>query len=165
MALALRHLAAEFDDLATLRHLNDDRPLPDRPGMHRASARVDTRSPTTYAREPMRRDFVTTAALALGVLLGVGYIAAGVIGWIADATDGDGSDLFFWLLLLVGGGVLILAGLFVFTSPPVLSIVLVAIGAIAGALALVWSVIVPILALVLIALLIVRARRSGPALA
>jgi len=113
----------------------------------------------------VKRDGVTTAALALGVILGVGYVAAGVIGWIADVTDGDGSDLFFWLLLLVGGGVVLLTGLFVFTSPPVLSIVVAAIGAIAGALALVWSVIVPILALIFIALLIVRARRSGPALA
>jgi hypothetical protein len=49
-------------------------------------------------------------------ILGVGYVAAGVIGWIVDITDGDGKDLFFWLLLLVGGGVLILAGLFVLTA-------------------------------------------------
>jgi hypothetical protein len=67
------------------------------------------------------------------------------------------------LLLLVGGGVLILAGLFVLTSPPALSIVVGAIGAIPGALALFWSVIVPILALIFIALLIIRARQSGPA--
>jgi biotin transporter BioY len=113
----------------------------------------------------MTGDGVTRAALALGVILGFGYIAAGVIGWIVDVTDGDGSDLFFWLLLLVGGGVLILAGLFVLTSRPVLSIVVAAVGAVAGAVVLVWSVIVPILALIFVALLIVRARRSGPATA
>ena len=111
----------------------------------------------------MRRDGVANAARALGVILGVGYVAAGLIGWIADVTDGDGSDLFFWLLFLVGGGVLVLVGLFVLTSPQALSIAVASVGALAGALALAWSIIVPILALIFIALLIIRTRSSGPA--
>ena len=96
----------------------------------------------------------------LGVVLGVGYIAAGIIGWIAGATDGGGSDLLFWLLLLVGGGALVLVALFVLTSPPVLSIALAAIGALAGSLALFWSIVVPVLALVFIALLVLAQRRT-----
>jgi hypothetical protein len=109
----------------------------------------------------MRGDGISKAVVVVGVVLAVGYIAAGVIGWIADVTDGDGSDLAFWLLLLMGGGLLILLGLFKFTSPPLLAIALVAVGAIAGSLAVFWSVIAPILALVLIVLMIVRLRRGG----
>ena len=58
----------------------------------------------------MRRDWVSTSTAVLGAILGLGYLAAGVAGWIGDATDGDGSDLFFWLLLLLGGGILVLLG-------------------------------------------------------
>jgi hypothetical protein len=39
---------------------------------------------------------ITTAAYWLALLLGIGFAAAGIIGWIADVTDG-GSDLAFWL--------------------------------------------------------------------
>ena len=110
----------------------------------------------------MSGDGVSKAALVSGTILALGYIAAGVIGWLADVTDGDGSDLAFWLLLLLGGGLLILLGLFRFTSPPALAVALVAIGALAGALALVWSIVAPVLAVALIVLMLLRARRGQP---
>ncbi|MBM2823621.1 MAG: hypothetical protein HW413_2367 [Thermoleophilia bacterium] len=108
-----------------------------------------------------RKDRVSTATLALAGLLGVGYIAAGVVGAAADATGGDGSDLAFWLVFLVGGGALVLIGSFLFGSRPMPSVVLTSVGALAGALALFWSVIVPVLALALVVLSVVRARRSA----
>jgi hypothetical protein len=108
----------------------------------------------------MRRDTLTTTALALGVLLGVGYIAAGLIGWAADASD-DNSDLAAWLLLLVGGGAILLAGLFAVTRWSTASLALGTIGALAGALALFWTVIVPLLALVFIGLAIAVRRRGA----
>ena len=108
----------------------------------------------------MTRDTLT---LWLGLLLGVGYVVAGIVGWIADVDDGDGSDLAFWLVFLCGGGLILLAGLLRVTSPAWLSVALVAIGAVAGALALVWTVIVPILALVLIVLVVLRARTPATA--
>ncbi|HLG08838.1 MAG TPA: hypothetical protein VI409_09260 [Gaiellaceae bacterium] len=106
-----------------------------------------------------RKDRVSTATPALAGLLGVGYLVAGVVGAAAGATGGDGSDLAFWLVFLVGGGALVLAGSFVFGSRPAISVVLTSVGALAGAAALFWSVIVPVLALALVVLSIVRVRR------
>ena len=111
----------------------------------------------------MSDELVRKTVLGLGVLLGAGYIAAGLIGWIANAAEG--SALAFWLLLLLGGGTLVLFGVFGLGARSTAAIIVAAIGAIAGALALWWSVIVPILALAFIALMVVRARRSAPAVA
>jgi peptidoglycan/LPS O-acetylase OafA/YrhL len=85
----------------------------------------------------MERDRVAMAAYLIALVLAVGYAAAGIVGWIADVTDGDGSDLAFWLLLLLGGAALILFGLFGVARWSWASVVLVSVGAIAGALALV----------------------------
>jgi hypothetical protein len=106
----------------------------------------------------MQRANITAAAFWLALVLGVGYAAAAIVGWIADVTDGDGSDLAFWLVLLLGGAVLILAGLFVARRWSWASAALVSIGAAAGALALFWSILVPVAALVLIGLAVSAAR-------
>lgn len=103
------------------------------------------------------------ATQVLAAVLGVGYIAAGVVGAAFDVTDSDGSDLAFWLVFLVGGGALVLIGSFVLGSRPVLSAALTSVGALAGAVAVFWSVIVPVLALVLMVLCIARARRASDA--
>ena len=107
----------------------------------------------------MQRDGIAAAAYVLALLVAVGYAAAGIIGWIADATEGDGSDLAFWLVFLLGGAALVLAGVFLTQRWSWPSVLLVSTGAVAGAVALVWSVVVPILALVLIGLAVVAARR------
>jgi len=106
---------------------------------------------------------IATASQVLAAVLGVGYIAAGVVGAAFDVTDGDGSDLAFWLVFLVGGGALVLIGSFVLGSRPVLSAALTSVGALAGAVAVFWSVIVPVLALTLVVLCIARARRVSDA--
>ena len=108
----------------------------------------------------VRRDRVSTATQVLAAVLGVGYIAAGVVGAALDATGGDRSDLAFWLLFLVGGGALVLIGTFALGSP-VLSAVCTSVGALAGAVAIFWSVVVPMLALALVVLSIFRARRAA----
>jgi hypothetical protein len=102
-------------------------------------------------------------AHALALLLAAAYAAAGIIGLIADVADG--GDLFFWLLLLLGGAALILAGLYLVARWSVSSIAMISIGSLAGALALWWSIIVPILVIVLICLAVIGARRGGPAVA
>jgi hypothetical protein len=105
------------------------------------------------------RDNITAAAYWLALLLGVAYAAGGVVGWIANVTDGDGSDLAFWLVFLLGGAALILAGLFGSRRWSWISALLISVGAAAGALALFWTIIVPIFALVLIGLAFAGARR------
>ena len=106
-------------------------------------------------------DRIANAIKVLAAVLGVGYIAAGVVGAAVDATGGDGSDLAFWLAFLVGGGGLVLIGAFGLGSRPLLSAVLTSVGALAGAVAVFWSVIVPVLALVLVVLCIAGAHRAS----
>ncbi len=110
---------------------------------------------------PMRREAILQAALLVGVLLAAVYITAGFIGWIVDVGDGDNSDLAFWLVFMIGGGVLLLAGLFVVSRWSTLSIVLAALGAIAGAIALFWTIVVPLAALGFIVLAIVARRQPA----
>jgi len=104
-------------------------------------------------------DRIAIATQVLAAVLGVGYIAAGVVGAAFDVTDGAGSDLAFWLVFLVGGGALVLIGSFVLGSRPVLSAALTSVGALAGVVAVFWSVIAPVLTLALVVLSIARARR------
>jgi len=117
--------------------------------------------------EPVRTsgrsfDRIAMATQVLAAILGVGYIAAGVVGAVVGVSDGGGSDLAFWLAFLVGGGALVLIGSFRLGSRPMLSAVLTSVGALAGAVAIFWSVIGPVLALALVVLSIVRARRAAP---
>ena len=107
----------------------------------------------------MGRVNATLAAYWLALPLGVAYAAGGILGWIADVTDGDGSDLAFWLVLLLGGALLIFAGLFGTRRWSWISVLLISLGAAAGALPLVWTIIVPILAVVLIGLAFAGALR------
>ena len=108
-------------------------------------------------------DRISTATRVLAAVLGVGYIAGGVVGAAFDVTGGDGSDLAFWLVFLVGGGAIVLIGTFALGSRPVPSAALTTIGALAGAVAVFWSVIVPVLAVALALLSIVRSRRAAAA--
>ena len=111
----------------------------------------------------MERDRVETVAYVLALVLALGYLVAGIGGWIGDVTDDDGSDLAFWLVFLLGGALLILVGLFGVSRWSAASVALLAIGALAGALALFWTIVVPVFALVLVVLAITVARRGRTA--
>jgi hypothetical protein len=108
----------------------------------------------------MNADRAAAWTTGIGLLLGVGYLFAGLVGWIVDVADGDRGDLAFWLVLLVGGGAALLAGLFYSGLPRGVALVLAVVGALAGALALLWSILVPLLAIVFVILLVLRERRS-----
>jgi hypothetical protein len=87
----------------------------------------------------------------LGGFLGIGFIVMGLIE-SAIAINGSDSIVFFWFPALVGGGLAILVGVFKVLEPARLSGGLVTAGAIAGGLAMAWTLIVPLLAVVLIVL-------------
>ena len=87
----------------------------------------------------------------LGGFLGVGFIVMGLIE-SAIAIDGNDSIVFFWFPALVGGGLFVLLGVFKVLHPAWLSVGLVTIGAVAGAMAMAWTLIVPLLAIALIVL-------------
>ena len=111
----------------------------------------------------MSADRMAMWTKGLGLLLGIGYLFAGLVGWIVDVADGDRGDLAFWLVLLIGGGAALLAGLFYPRLPRGVGLVLAIVGALAGALALLWSILVPLVAIVFVVLLVLR-ERSTPAM-
>ncbi|MGH8867699.1 MAG: hypothetical protein ACRDYU_06870 [Actinomycetes bacterium] len=105
----------------------------------------------------MNRERTTTR---LAWFLGVTFIVFGiaevvrVIGW-------GGGGLAFWFLSLCGGGTMILIGSFVVTRRAWLSIALVTVGSLAASLATAWTVILPLLAMTLLVLTMLRPREGA----
>jgi hypothetical protein len=103
----------------------------------------------------------------LPIVLGVLYLVAGVAETIRVFSTGDGG-LAFWFGTLVGGGTLVLLGALAFRERPRLYVGLVTVGALAGMLATMWTLVVPVLAIAVIVLVIRRAsgerssRETGP---
>lgn len=87
----------------------------------------------------------------LAVLLAVLLIAAGVAETTRAVVSGDGG-IVFWFGALVGGGCLVLLGRFALRGRPGASFCAVATGCLLGALATAWTLVVPVLALVVIVL-------------
>jgi hypothetical protein len=87
------------------------------------------------------------------------YIAAGIAETVRALSDGDGG-LWFWFGTLVGGGVLMLAGLAVPTRRhPNVGRGLICVGAMMGVVATTWTVVVPLIA---VAVVILTLHRPAP---
>jgi hypothetical protein len=98
----------------------------------------------------------------LGALAGTAYLLAGILGgafWPAHWEEASAADQALWLILLAGGGVLLLAGLWLFQSSPWTGAALISLGAVAGSLVLFWTLAVPIVAIALVVLSVRNARR------
>lgn len=96
-----------------------------------------------------------TATKALGAFLGLTYVVLGIVE-STIAIRGSDPILYFWLPALCGGGLLILTGVLKVVRPAWVSIGLVTVGALAGALATAWTIVGPILSITLILLIISR---------
>jgi hypothetical protein len=86
---------------------------------------------------------------------GVVFIVFGIIEVVARVVSPDPLEadaLAFWFLSLCGGGALVLLGSFVFTRPAWASFALVSVGCLAGMLATMWTILLPILALAVLIL-------------
>jgi hypothetical protein len=94
----------------------------------------------------------------LGLFLGCLLVALGVAETIRLTRSGDGG-LLFWFPTLVGGGALILAGTLLLPKRPTLGAVLTVAGCIAGMLPTMWTLIVPVLLIVLAVTSVSRQRR------
>jgi hypothetical protein len=94
----------------------------------------------------------------LGLFLGCLLIVAGVAETIRLTRSGDGG-LLFWFPTLVGGGALILAGTLLLPRRPTLGAALTVAGCIAGMLPTMWTLIVPVLLIVLAVGSVSRQRR------
>jgi hypothetical protein len=104
---------------------------------------------------------VEKGLVVLGTITGVVYVLAGIITgiWPSFWDDSSTGDRIGWIALLVGGGVLLLAGLRMSIRSPWPAAVLISVGAVAGALATFWTVVAPIVAITLVVLSILYARR------
>ena len=95
----------------------------------------------------------------LTVVLGVLYVAAGIAETTRAVVSGDGG-VPFWFGSLVGGGALVLLGQ-VLRRHPRPYVVLVTVGCLAGVLATMWTLVVPVLAVIVIVLAWRRAGDAG----
>jgi hypothetical protein len=85
----------------------------------------------------------------LGLVLGGLLVVAGVAETVRLVRTGDGG-LWFWFPTLVGGGALVVAGTLLLPRSPTLGCVLTTAGALAGILPTMWTLVVPILLVVLV---------------
>jgi hypothetical protein len=107
---------------------------------------------------PMRRH---RAIRRLGIVVGSSFLLAGTLETIRVLTSGDGG-LAFWSGSLFGGGALVLLGTLGLRSHPLLALVAVTVGALAGSLATAWTLILPVLALGLVVLRAVSTLADPP---
>jgi hypothetical protein len=91
----------------------------------------------------------------LALLLGLLYVAAGVAETIRLVSSGDGG-LLFWFGSLVGGGALVLLGEVLHRSRPGPAAALICVGCFVTVPATIWTVLVPVLALVVCILALLR---------
>jgi len=104
---------------------------------------------------PAGRGWVWWYGLFLGCLL----LAAGVAETVRAVRSGDGG-LLFWFGTLVGGGALVLVGTLLLPRRPRQGFVLTTIGAAMGLLPTSWTVIVPVM---LVVLIVATGRRAAAA--
>ena len=82
------------------------------------------------------------------IVLGIVEVAVRVLSNEPVETDA----VAFWFLSLCGGGMLVLIGSFMLTRPAWASVTLVTVGCLAGTLATMWTLVLPVLALTLVVL-------------
>ena len=99
----------------------------------------------------------------LGMFTGVAYLIVGVAGaiWPGHWDDAAASDQIVWAVLLISGGLVVLAGLRMLRRAPVRGATLVSLGAVVGALPIFWALLPLLLAVALIVLSVLYARRRG----
>ena len=85
----------------------------------------------------------------LGLVLGGLLVVAGIAETVRLVRSGDGG-FWFWFPTLVGGGALVVVGTLMLPRSPRLGRVLTTVGALAGILPTMWTVVVPVLLGVLI---------------
>lgn len=96
-------------------------------------------------------------AIAMGCLL----VALGVAETVRVLRSGDGG-LAFWFGTLVGGGVLILGGVALTERRPSAGRTMVVVGALAGMLPTMWTLVVPALLITLLVMILVSPSPAAP---
>ena len=96
----------------------------------------------------MNRQRLTTR---LGILLGSIFLILGVLETVRLTSSRDGGFV-FWFGTLVGGSALVFLGLFGLQEHPHAAWAVLSIGALAGSVATAWTILIPVLAVVVIVL-------------
>ena len=105
------------------------------------------------------------ALVVLGFFTAVAYALVGIIGGLSLShwDEASAGDQILWVALLVGGAILIIAGLRISRRSPWGGAALISIGALAGALPIFWTVVALLVAVTLVVLSILYARgATGP---
>ena len=108
---------------------------------------------------------LTKTLFWLGGFTGVAFIVVGIVGgiWPGHWDDAPASDQIAWVVLGVGGGLALLAGLRLLPRSPWTGTALVSLGAIVGALPIFWALLPLLLAVAVIVLSVMYARKRGRA--
>ena len=101
------------------------------------------------SQEPGRHAKVRRWNWWLGLVLGGLLVVAGVAETIRLVRTDDGG-FWFWFPTLVGGGALVVAGTLLLPRSPRLGRALTTVGALAGILPTMWTMVMPVLLVVLI---------------
>jgi hypothetical protein len=111
----------------------------------------------------MRRGGLEKALFGLGMFTGVAYLVVGVAGaiWPGHWDDAAASDQIIWAVLLIAGGLLVLAGVRLLHRAPARGGTLVSIGAVVGALPIFWALLPLLLAVALVVLSVLHAGRAA----
>ena len=111
----------------------------------------------------MQQGGLEKALRGLGMFTGIAYLIVGVAGaiWPGHWDDAAASDQIMWAVLLVAGGLLVLTGLRLLRSAPARGAALVSTGAVLGALPIFWALLPLVLAVALIVLSVLHARRAA----
>ena len=95
----------------------------------------------------------------LAWVVGIVFIVFGIIEVGVRVVSPDPIEvdaLAFWFVSLCGGGALVLVGSFLVTRPVWASFALVAVGCLAGSVATMWTLLLPVLALTVLVLAVPR---------
>ena len=113
----------------------------------------------------MRQGGLEIALRGLGMFTGLAYLIVGVAGaiWPGHWDDAPASDQIVWAVFLITGGLLVLTGLRLLRRAPARGASFVSLGAVIGALPIFWALLPLLLAVALIVLSVLYARRGGSA--
>jgi hypothetical protein len=97
--------------------------------------------------------------VVLGTLTGIAYLVIGVVGglWSSHWEDASASDQIIWIVLLLGGG--LLAGVRISNRSAWRAAALISVGAVLGALPIFWTGLALLVAIALVVLSVLHARR------
>jgi hypothetical protein len=111
----------------------------------------------------MQQGGLEKALRGLGMFTGIAYLVVGVAGaiWPGHWDEAAASDQIVWAVLLIAGGAMVLAGLRMLNRAPARGATLLSIGAVVGALPIFWALLPLLLAVALVVLSVLYARRAA----